>query len=214
MDTAILRRCFCSSGLNVRVILIVLASISGCIPAELAVNKTLGAKTEVYLSCTGSPEEGSTLHWVFENTSGIRKIEPLLTVQLKTRSGIDGVAQEIFAQKMQPGDRATIDLDLGAKTCRELKYIDIVRACNIAPMSCTKEYCEHSHSCYLVSPSGLPYTGVTIITSTLHGQPSYLEVGIDPSLGFLMGCLLPADPKVRERVLSSRPWRCGEQPKF
>ena len=214
MATAILRSCLCSPGLSVPLALIVLVSVSGCIPAELAVNRSLGAKTEVYLACADSPDGGGTLHWVFENTSGIREIEPLLTVQLKTRSGIHGAEHELIAEEMQPGDRGTVDLDLGAISCRDVKYIDIVRACNTAPMSCTRKTCEHSHSCYLVSPSGLSYTGVTIITSTLHGQLSYLEVGVDSPLGFLMGCLLPADPKVRERVLSSRPWRCGEEPEF
>ena len=201
-------------GPSILLALVALALISGCIPAELAVNRTLGAKTTIYVACTDSQREGSKLHWDFENTSGVRHFEALLTVRLKSEDDVFGARHELITQKMRPGDREAIDLDLGAKTCRDLKYIDIVRACNIAPMSCSTKHCEHSHSCYLVSPSGIPYTGVTIITSTLHGMPSYLEIGIEPAVGSLMGCLVPADPKIRERVLSSRPWRCGEEPNF
>lgn len=199
-------------GPSIQLILIVLALVSGCIPAELAVNRTLGAKTEIYLACTDSPREGSTLHWVFENTSDVRHFEALLTVRLKSERNIFGARHEITTQRMQPGDRETIDVNLGNETCGDLKYIEIVRACNIAPMSCSTKHCEHSHSCYLVSPSGIPYTGVTIITSTMHELPSYVEVGIEPAAGGLMGCLVPADPDARGRVLSSRPWRCGEEP--
>lgn len=201
-------------GPGVLMALTAFALISGCIPAELAINRTLGAKAEIYLACTDSSGEGGTLHWDFENTSSVRNSEALLTVRLKSENDVIGTKHELITQKMRPGDRESIDLDLGAKTCRDLKYIDIVRACNITPMSCSTKHCEHSHSCYLVSPSGIPYTGVTIITSTLHGMPSYLEVGIEPAVGGLMGCLVPADPKIRERVLSSRPWRCGEEPNF
>ena len=201
-------------GPSFHVELIVLALISGCIPVELSVNRALGAKTEIYLACTVTSGKGSTLHWVFENTSGVRQIEALLTVRLKTHSNTSGSKHELMTEKMRPGDRETVDVNLGAITCRDLKYIDIVGACNIAPVSCTTKHCAHSHSCYLISPSGIPYAGVTIITSTMHELPSYVEVGIEPALGSLMGCLIPADPKARERVLSSRPWRCGEEPDF
>ena len=206
--------CICPLRPTIQTTLVVLALIGGCIPAELAINRTLGAKVEVYLSCTDSSENGSTLHWILENTSGSRHFEPFLMVRVKAQDNIFGAEQELIAEKMKPGDRATIDLSLGAKTCGDLTYIDIFKACNITPWSCKKKHCEYSHSCYLVSPSGIPYTGVTIIMSTLHEQPSYLEVGIEPAVGGLMGCLVPADPEARERVLSSRPWRCGVEPNF
>ena len=75
---------------SIRLILIVLALVSGCIPAELAVNRTLGAKTEIYLACTDSPREGSTLHWDFENISDVRHFEALLTVRLRAISSEPG----------------------------------------------------------------------------------------------------------------------------
>lgn len=199
---------------SIQLILIVVALMSACTPAELAVNRALGAKAEIYLACTDSPEIGSTLHWTVENTSGARHFEALLNVRLKSRGDIFGARRELISQKVRPGDRETIDVNLGTQTCGDLKYIHIDRACNIAPVSCTTKNCEYSHSCYLVSPGGIPYTGVTVITSTMHEQPSYVEVGIEPAVGSLIGCLVPADTEVRERVLSSRPWRCGEKPSF
>ena len=199
-------------GRSIQLTLIVPALVSGCIPVELAVNRSVGAKTEMYLACTDSPLEGSTLHWDFENISAVRHFEALLTVRLKSEGNIIGARHELITQRMQPGDRETIDVNLGNEKCRDLKYIEIVRACNIASMSCSTKHCEQSHSCYLVSPSGIPYTGVTIIPSTMHELPSYVEVGIEPALGGLMGCLVPADPEARAHVLSSRPWRCGEEP--
>ena len=52
---------------------IVVALMSANIPAELAVNRALGTKAEIYLACTDSPEIGSTLHSVCKLTASGRK---------------------------------------------------------------------------------------------------------------------------------------------
>ena len=198
---------------TIRVALIVVALISGCIPVELATNRALGAKAEIYLACTDSPNNNSVLHWTIENTSGLRKFAPLLTFRVSTRGDPARKDEhEITVTKMSPGDRESVDLRLGVSTCADLTFINIDRACNIAPSYCSERYCKNSRACDLISPSGIPYPGVTIITETLSAESSYLEIGIEPGMGSLMGCLVPADEEARATVLSSRPWRCGEKP--
>jgi hypothetical protein len=69
-----------------------------------------------------------------------------------------------------------------------------------------------------VTPGGVSYTGVKINLATLHGLPSYVEVGVRPPFRDLptpldlLGCLAPADPEARAQFLSSRPPRCGDPP--
>jgi hypothetical protein len=183
-----------------------------CIPLELAVNRAVGAKMEVYLARTNSTDEGCVLQWTAVNASGGRTFEPLLVLHLEGRQGRLLEMHNLSLPKMEPGDKQTLDLQLSATACEELKYIDIVQACNIAPSYCNPKTCQYSDSCDLVSTSGLPYGGVTVIIETLHDLPSFVELGIEPAMGSLMGCLVPADEGARAAVLSSRPWRCGAEP--
>jgi hypothetical protein len=151
-----------------------------CIPLELAVNRAVGAKMEVYLARTNSTDEGCVLQWTAVNASGGRTFEPLLVLHLEGRQGRLLEMHNLSLPKMEPGDKQTLDLQLSATACEELKYIDIV--------------------------------GVTVIIETLHDLPSFVELGIEPAMGSLMGCLVPADEGARAAVLSSRPWRCGAEP--
>jgi hypothetical protein len=188
------------------------AMLVACIPVELAINRRIGAKMEVYLTRTDWTDEGCVLRWTAVNASSLRSFEPLLVLDLEGRHGTPLDKHDFTLPKMTPGDRHTLDLHLSAKACEELTYIDIVKACNLAPSFCSPNTCQYSDQCTLVTSSGLPYEGVTIMTKTLHSLPSYVEVGIEPELGSLIACLVPADEEARAKVLSSRPWRCGTEP--
>jgi hypothetical protein len=167
-----------------------------CIPLELAVNRAVGAKMEVYLARTNSTDEGCVLQWTAVNASGGRTFEPLLVLHLEGRQGRLLEMHNLSLPEMEPGDEQTLDLQLSATACEELKYIDIVQACNIAPSYCNPKTCQYSD----------------VIIETLHDLPSFVELGIEPAMGSLMGCLVPADEGARAAVLSSRPWRCGAEP--
>ncbi len=196
--------------------LIAAATISACMPFEVEVNKRLGAKMEMYISCSDSTDQGSVLRLSSTNATTFRHFEPLLVVGLDH----DVTEHELVMQKMSPGEQQATSIYLGARTCRDLEYIDIAKACNVAPLSCNRKNCTTNHSCLLVTPGGMSYTGMKINLATLHEMPSYVEVGIRPPFRDiptpleLLGCLVPADQEARARLLSSRPPRCGDAPNW
>ena len=202
-----------ASGRGILAAVIAAATISACISAEVNINKRLGAKMEMYISCTDSADQGSVLQFTSVNVTTFRHFEPLLDVRLKPGT------HELVMQKIGPGERDTASIDLGVRSCRSLQSIEITQACNIAPLSCNRKTCATNHSCLLVTPGGWSYTGLKINLATLHELPSYVEVGLRPPFRDLptplelMGCLAPADPEARERFLSSRPPRCGDPAK-